>query len=63
MIPALIGTRTYQIVHAWMARALKDGTLLPKPDPMIVGKGLESIQLGIDTSRKGVSAAKVVVRL
>jgi hypothetical protein len=46
-----------------MGQALEDGTLQCKPDPMVVGEGLESIQLGLDVLRKGVSAAKVTVRL
>jgi hypothetical protein len=46
-----------------MGQALKDGTLQCKPDPMVVGAGLESIQLGLDVLRKGVSATKVTVRL
>lgn len=62
-IPSLRGSKAYNVVHMWMAKALEDGTLQPKPDPMIVGEKLESIQLGLDTVRKGVSAAKVVVRL
>ncbi|KAK4541884.1 hypothetical protein LTR36_007248 [Oleoguttula mirabilis] len=62
-IPSLMGSKTYDTVHAWMTKALDDGTLQPKPDPMVVGEGLGSVQLGLDTIRKGVSAAKVVVRL
>ena len=62
-IPSLRASKTYDIVHAWMAKALEAGTLQPKPDPMVVGEGLESIQLGLDTVRKGVSATKIVVRL
>lgn len=62
-IPSLIGSTTWDIVHRWMAKAFADGTLQPKPDPLVVGEGLHSIQLGIDTSRKGVSACKVVIRL
>jgi len=62
-IPALRASKTYDIVHTWMAKALKDGTLQPKPDPMVIGERLESIQLGLDIVRKGVSATKVVVRL
>lgn len=58
-----MGSKTYATVHKWMEEALAKGNLLPKPDPMIVGEGLEAIQLGIDTVRKGVSATKVVVRL
>ncbi|KAK4495548.1 hypothetical protein PRZ48_013880 [Zasmidium cellare] len=62
-IPDLFRSEHYDQVHAWLASALKDGVLRCKPDPIIIGKGLESIQEGIDTLRKGVSAAKVVVKL
>jgi hypothetical protein len=30
---------------------------------MVIGEGLESIQKGIDTVRKGVSAGKVVIKI
>ena len=33
----------------------------PKPDAKIVGEELRSVQLGLDTQKKGVSAQKVVV--
>ena len=62
-IPALRGSRAYDIVHSWMAASLAKGALQPKPDPLVVGEGLESIQFGIDTVRKGVSATKVIIRL
>ncbi|SMQ55832.1 unnamed protein product [Zymoseptoria tritici ST99CH_3D7] len=62
-IPALRASETYNAVHEWMAKALANGILQPKPDPIIIGEGFESIQLEIDRVRKGVSAAKVVVRL
>ncbi|SMQ55135.1 unnamed protein product [Zymoseptoria tritici ST99CH_3D7] len=39
----------------------KKGAIVPKPDPKIVGEGLRSVQLGLDTQKKGVSAKKVVV--
>jgi hypothetical protein len=48
-------------VHSWMAEALKDGSLRPRPKPIVVGRGLEYIQVGMDTLKRGVSAAKVVV--
>jgi hypothetical protein len=62
-IPSLRGTNINDLLHKWMGQALEDGTLQCKPDPMVVGEGLESIQLGLDVLRKGVSAAKVTVRL
>jgi hypothetical protein len=62
-IPALRETKMNDMLHAWMAQALADATLQCKPDPVLVGDGLESIQLGLDALRKGVSATKTVVRL
>ena len=43
--------------------ALEAGTFVPKPEPLVVGRGLESVQGAVDLSRKGVSARKVVVSL
>lgn len=34
-----------------------------KPDPEVVGKGLEHVQTAIDLQAKGVSAKKLVVEL
>jgi hypothetical protein len=34
-----------------------------KPDAEVVGKGLESMQHGVDVLKKGVSAKKIVVEL
>lgn len=50
--------------HIWrhyLPKALAQGAIVPKPDPMVVGSGLRSVQHGIDTQKAGVSAAKVVV--
>lgn len=49
------------IWHDFLPAALAKGTFVPKPDPLVVGKGLGEIQIGLDTQRKGVSARKVVV--
>ncbi|CAJ2507913.1 Uu.00g090990.m01.CDS01 [Anthostomella pinea] len=55
-----VGSMTYQ---DFLPEALASGQYHAKPDPKIVGKGLESLQGGIDTYKRGVSAAKVVVSL
>lgn len=34
---------------------------MPKPDPLVVGEGLRSVQHALDRQKKGVSAAKIVV--
>ncbi|KAL3483763.1 chaperonin 10-like protein [Aspergillus germanicus] len=43
--------------------ALASGSLQCLPRPMVVGKGLQSIQGALDKMREGVSAAKIVVEL
>lgn len=43
--------------------ALESGKLKALPEALVVGKGLDAIQKGIDTLRAGVSARKVVVEL
>jgi len=47
----------------FVPQALKSGQLKPLPEPMVVGKGLENVQKGLDTNKKGVSAKKVVIEL
>jgi hypothetical protein len=44
-------------------KALAKGTFKAKPDPLVVGNGLKSIQLGLDVQKKGVSAKKVIVTI
>ena len=47
----------------YIPKALESGQLQCLPEPFVVGKGLESIQEGVDANKKGVSAKKVVVEL
>lgn len=47
----------------YLTSALKDGRLKCLPEAYVAGKGLESIQKGMDVLKKGVSAKKVVVEL
>ena len=51
------------VYEDFMPKALKAGTFVPAPEPLIAGKGLESVQGAVDLRSKGVSAAKVVVSL
>lgn len=51
------------IYEDFLPRALKAGTFVPAPEPLVAGKGLESVQGAVDLQRKGVSAQKVVVLL
>lgn len=60
-------TKNTAIVEAvwgkYVPEGLKNGTLKPAPEPVVVGKGLEKIADGIALGLKGVSAAKLVVEL
>ncbi|KAE8414147.1 chaperonin 10-like protein [Aspergillus pseudocaelatus] len=47
----------------FIPEALKDGTLKPVPEPLVVGEGLEKIPEGVSLSQQGISARKVVVIL
>ena len=47
----------------FLPQVLAEGKYIAAPDPHVVGKGLESIQVGCDVLKKGVSAKKVVVSL
>ena len=51
------------VFQDFLPQALEHGKFVPAPEPLIVGTGLESIQEALETSEKGVSAKKVVVRL
>lgn len=55
-----VGKAVYQ---DFLPEALKENKYVVAPDPIVVGKGLENIQAGMDYLSKGVSAKKVVVTL
>ena len=50
-----------QVWEDFMPQALRSGQICPTLRTKVVGKGLESIQAGLDEVKKGVSGAKVVV--
>lgn len=47
----------------FLPKALKTGQLKPAPPAKVVGSGLDNLQLGVDTWKKGASATKFVVTL
>lgn len=50
------------VFENFLPKALMQGRYKVAPEPMILAKkGLEGIQEGLDTLKKGVSAKKVVV--
>ncbi|TVY29959.1 Zinc-binding alcohol dehydrogenase domain-containing protein [Lachnellula hyalina] len=51
------------VYEDFLPRALAGGNYVAAPEPYIVGKGLENVQAGIETQKKGVSAKKVVITL
>lgn len=51
------------VYGTFLPKTLKEGSYVCAPEPMVVGKGLESIQEALDVQKKGVSARKVVVTL
>jgi NADPH:quinone reductase-like Zn-dependent oxidoreductase len=51
------------IFEDFLPKALAEGKYVAAPAPMVVGKGLESIQEAFKIQQKGVSAKKVVVSL
>ncbi|KAH8883178.1 zinc-binding oxidoreductase CipB [Thozetella sp. PMI_491] len=62
-----LATRDSHVAKAvfedFLPKALRSGAFVPAPDPLVVGKGLESIQAAVDLYRKGLSAQKAVVTL
>ncbi|KAL4868389.1 hypothetical protein BDV12DRAFT_209218 [Aspergillus spectabilis] len=47
----------------WMREKLANGAIRPSPEPKVVGKGLGTINAGLDVLRQGVSCSKLVVEV
>lgn len=47
----------------YVPQALANGSLQCKPDPLVVGKGLEDVQAALNKHKQGVSGKKFVVTL
>ena len=52
-----------ELYEDFLPQALAEGHYVAAPQPVVVGKGLDYIQVGLDTQKQGVSAKKVVVSL
>ena len=59
----LEGIDALKIFDDFLPQALESGSFKAKPDPLVVGTGLEYAQKAIDTAKAGYSAKKVVVSL
>lgn len=51
----------HAIWRDYVPAALATGQLQAKPDPLVVGSGLDDVQKALDAQMAGVSAKKVVV--
>ncbi|KAJ6082019.1 zinc-binding oxidoreductase CipB [Penicillium canescens] len=51
------------IWEEFVPEALASGQLQAKPDPMVLGHGLENIQKGLDRQKAGVSAQKIIITI
>jgi NADPH:quinone reductase-like Zn-dependent oxidoreductase len=51
------------VYEDFLPKALAEGKFVAAPEPHIIGKGLKSLQEGLEVQRRGMSAKKVVVIL
>lgn len=58
-----INDLTHPLWADFITQALEAGKFVCAPPPLVVGKGLEAVQKGLDENKKGVSAKKVVIEL
>ncbi len=58
-----INDLTHPVWSDFVTKALESRQLKPAPEPLTIGKGLESLQTGLAESKKGVSARKVIVEI
>ncbi|KAI0399318.1 GroES-like protein [Xylaria palmicola] len=47
----------------WLRENLAKGTIIPSPEPRVVGRGLGAINAGLDLLLQGVSCTKLVVQV
>lgn len=60
----LVNNEVSRIVYEdFLPQALEEGSFVPAPRPLVVGRGLEGIQEALNLHMQGVSARKIVVSL
>jgi NADPH:quinone reductase-like Zn-dependent oxidoreductase len=60
----LMDNEVSRILYAdFLPKALSDGRYVAAPSPLVVGRGIASIQSALEVQMRGVSATKVVVSL
>lgn len=66
LVPSSDTTERLAQFQKWMAQLSKyvaAGTIKPSPEPKVVGKGLETINAGLDALSEGVSCSKLVIQV
>ncbi|USW58370.1 Putative GroES-like superfamily, alcohol dehydrogenase-like, NAD(P)-binding domain superfamily [Septoria linicola] len=58
-----LGEFSFPLWKDFIPQALESGQLKARPEPLVVGKGLESVQKALEVYAAGVSGKKVVVEL
>ena len=58
-----VGEHSAPVWEQFVTKGLESGKLKCLPEPLVVGKGLESLQEALDKAKEGVSAQKIVVEL
>ena len=61
--PGLDKDYPQSVLLDFVPKALEQGVIKAKPEPLVVGNGLEYAQKALDTLKAGISAKKVVVTL
>jgi NADPH:quinone reductase-like Zn-dependent oxidoreductase len=47
----------------WLRKHLAKGSVIPSPEPTVIGKGLEFVNEGLDKMAEGVSCTKLVIEI
>ena len=58
-----MGEFAFPVWETFVGPALASGQLKCLPEPLVIGKGIESLQAALDKLKGGVSAQKVVIEL
>ncbi|KAK5167154.1 uncharacterized protein LTR77_007884 [Saxophila tyrrhenica] len=58
-----VNDMTHPIWADYLPKGLESGKFRAVPEPLVIGKGLENVQKGMDKNKEGVSAKKVVIEV
>ncbi|KAJ4253949.1 hypothetical protein NW762_010348 [Fusarium torreyae] len=67
VMPSMVEKERLDQFRYWMGTWLRSNlvkrTIRPSPDPRVIGKGLEAINVGLDKMLQGVSCEKLVIEI